>query len=128
MPQAGRAGSLADEPGRRQCRRAAAGAAACSFPGRKSLRTTVTTAVPPASLVAAPASPAADSYAFGNRALAVGDPVGRLAELAGPPVHKEVVENEFGAQVAETWEYRRDGKSLLITVKDGKAQQIRELH
>ena len=55
------------------------------------------TAVLLASLALAPAAQAADSYAFGNRVLTVGDSVGRLVELAGTPVHKDVVENEYGA-------------------------------
>ncbi len=73
------------------------------------------------------AAQAADSYAFGNRVLTVGDSAGKLIELAGAPVHKEPVENKFGAHEAERWEYRQEGKTLLMTVKDGKVAQIDEV-
>ena len=92
------------------------------------MRKITTTAILLASLALAPAAQAADSYAFGNRVLTVGDSVGRLVELAGTPVHKDVVENEYGARESETWEYRRDEKTLLVTVKDGKVQQIQEIY
>lgn len=92
------------------------------------MRKTTATAILLASLALAPHAQAADSYAFGNRVLTVGDSVGRLVELAGSPVHTDVVENEYGAKEAETWEYRRDGKTLLVTVKDGKVQRIQEIY
>lgn len=71
---------------------------------------------------------AADSYAFGNRVLTVGEGVGKLVELAGSPQHKEPIENEKGARIGERWEYRLDGKTLLVTLKDGKVQQIDEIY
>ena len=74
------------------------------------------------------ASHAADSYAFGNRLLVIGDSAGKLTELAGTPIRKEPVENTFGAQQGERWEYRREGKTLLITILDGKVTQIDELY
>mgnify|MGYP003583660147 FL=1 len=78
-------------------------------------------------MTASGASQAADSYAFGSRVLVVGDSAGKLAELAGTPVHKEVIENKFGAHEAERWEYRKDGKTLLVTVEDGKVARIDEV-
>ena len=51
------------------------------------MRKITTTAILLASLALAPTAQAADSYAFGNRVLTVGDSVGRLVELAGTPAH-----------------------------------------
>jgi len=79
-------------------------------------------------LFASTSGHAAESYAFGNRVLTVGDSAGKLIELAGPPVHKEAVENKFGAHEAERWEFRRDDKSLFVTIRDGKATQIHEVY
>ena len=79
-------------------------------------------------LLAASSAQAAESYAFGNRVLTVGDTAGKLVELAGSPVHKEPVENKFGAHEAERWEFRRDDKTLLVTIRDGKVYQIDEVY
>ncbi len=79
-------------------------------------------------LLASTASHAADSYAFGNRVLVVGEGVGKLVELAGTPAHKEPIENEEGARIGERWEYRLDGKTLLVTLEDGKVQRFEEIH
>lgn len=79
-------------------------------------------------VAAAGMAQASESYAFGNRVLTVGDSAGKLSELAGAPLHKEPVENKFGAHEAERWEYRRDGKTLLVTIKEGKVAQIDEVY
>lgn len=79
-------------------------------------------------LMAAGSGQAAESYAFGNRVLTVGDSVGKLTELAGTPVHKEPVENKFGAYRGERWEYRLEGKTLLVLVEKGKVAQIDEVY
>jgi len=79
-------------------------------------------------MVASGVAPAAESYRFGSRVLTVGDTAGELIELAGAPVHKAQVENKFGALEAERWEYRQEGKTLLVTVKDGKVAQIDEIY
>lgn len=79
-------------------------------------------------LLAATSGHAAESYAFGNRVLTVGDSAGKLIELAGSPVHKEPVENKFGAHEAERWEFRRDDKTLFVTIRDGKVLQIDEVY
>jgi len=71
---------------------------------------------------------AAESYAFGSRVLVVGEGVGKLLELAGPALHKEPIENDEGARIGERWEYRMDGKTVLVTLKDGKVQQIDEVY
>jgi len=79
-------------------------------------------------VLAAGSSLAAESYAFGNRVLTVGDSAGKLTELAGTPVHKEPIENKEGAFRGERWEYRLDGKTLLVTVEKGKVAQIDEVY
>mgnify|MGYP003575882287 FL=1 len=81
-----------------------------------------------ATLLAAMSGQAAESYAFGNRVLTVGDSAGKLIELAGAPVHKEPLENEFGAHEAERWEFRRDDKTLFVTIRKGKVAQIDEVY
>ena len=78
-------------------------------------------------LVATGAAQAAESYRFGSRVLTVGDSAGKLVELAGTPVHKDPIENKFGAHEAERWEYRQEDKTLLVTIKDGKVAQIDEV-
>jgi len=79
-------------------------------------------------LFAATGASASESYAFGNRVLTVGDSAGKLIELAGSPVHKEPVENKFGAHEAERWEFRREEKTLFFTIRDGKVAQIDEVY
>lgn len=79
-------------------------------------------------LLATASGHAAESYAFGNRVLTVGEGVGKLVELAGAPVHKEPIENEQGARIGERWEYRLDGKTLLVTLEEGKVQRIDEVY
>jgi len=79
-------------------------------------------------LLANGAGHAAESYAFGSRVLVVGEGVGKLLELAGPALHKEPIENDEGARIGERWEYRMDGKTVLVTLKDGKVQQIDEIY
>ena len=58
------------------------------------------------------ASHAADSYAFGNRLLVIGDSAGKLTELAGTPIRKEPVENTFGAQQGERICRERTGENM----------------
>lgn len=79
-------------------------------------------------LALATTAQAADSYAFGNRVVTVGDGAAKLAELAGSPQRREPIENEEGARIGERWEYRLDGKTLLVTVEDGKVQRIDEIY
>lgn len=79
-------------------------------------------------MLASTAGHAAESYAFGNRVLIVGEGVGKLVELAGAPLHKELIENEEGARIGERWEYRIGGKTLLVTLQDGKVQQFDEIY
>ncbi|HEY0504391.1 MAG TPA: DUF2845 domain-containing protein [Lysobacter sp.] len=92
------------------------------------MRHTIATASLLGLLLASAAGHAAESYAFGNRVLTVGEGVGKLVELAGSPAHKEPVENEEGARIGERWEYRLDGKTVLVTLGEGKVQRIDEIY
>lgn len=79
-------------------------------------------------MLAAGVAQAAESYRFGSKVLTVGDNAGKLVELAGTPVHKEPVENKFGAFEGERWEYRLEGKTLVVTVTKGKVAQFDETY
>jgi len=69
----------------------------------------------------------AQSVAFGNKILRVGDPVGRVFEVAGQPSRTVPVENKFGAREGERLEYFLGNKTVLITVRDGKVTQVQEV-
>lgn len=78
-------------------------------------------------VLAAPAW-ASDSVAFGNRVIVLGDGVGQVYQVAGAPSRIKKIENKHGAEVGERFEYFRDGKTTLITIKDGKVAAIDEVH
>lgn len=71
---------------------------------------------------------AADTVAFGNRVLVTGDGVGQVYQVAGAPSRIKKIENKRGAEVGERFEYYRDGKTTLITIKDGKVAAIEEIY
>ncbi|KRD39160.1 hypothetical protein ASE35_01950 [Lysobacter sp. Root916] len=71
---------------------------------------------------------AADTVAFGNRVLVTGDAVGQVYQVAGAPSRIKKIENKRGAEVGERFEYYRDGKTTLITIKDGKVAAIDEVY
>ena len=71
---------------------------------------------------------ASDSVAFGNRVIVIGDAVGQVYQVAGAPSRIKKLENKRGAEVGERFEYYRDGKTTMITVKDGKVTAIDEVY
>lgn len=71
---------------------------------------------------------AADTVAFGNRVLVTGDGVGQVYQVAGTPSRIKKLENKRGAEVGERFEYYREGKTTLITIKDGKVAAIEEVY
>jgi hypothetical protein len=75
-------------------------------------------------LVAAPAF--ADTLTVGAHVLTDGDPVGKAYQLLGQPDRVQQNQNRFGATVSEDLEYYKDGKTIRITVKDGKIEAISE--
>lgn len=75
-------------------------------------------------LFAAPAF--ADTLTVGAHVLTDGDPVGKAYQLLGQPDRVQQNQNRFGATVSEDLEYYKDGKTIRITVKDGKIEAISE--
>ncbi|MEG3791646.1 hypothetical protein V1318_16090 [Lysobacter sp. CCNWLW3] len=71
---------------------------------------------------------ASDSVAFGNRVIVIGDGVGQVQQVAGAPSRVKKIENKHGAEIGERFEYYRDGKTTLITIKDGKVAAIEEVY
>lgn len=69
----------------------------------------------------------AQAVAFGNKVIRVGDPVGRVFEVAGQPSRTVPIENKFGANEGERLEYFMGNKTVLITVRDGKVIQVQEV-
>lgn len=68
-----------------------------------------------------------DSYRFGSKVLSDGDPIGRVHELAGNPDRTVRLTDDYGVQVGERWEYYRDGKTISITISNGRVTRITEL-
>ena len=79
-------------------------------------------------LAACLATPAwAQSVSFGSKLINVGDTVGTVQQVAGKPDRIVPIQNKYGATVAERFEYYLPRKSVLITVKEGKVTEIREV-
>lgn len=68
-----------------------------------------------------------DTYRVGARLVRVGDGASRLAEVVGEPAHKEPLETRAGGFIGERWQYRRDGKTVTFTIRDGKIAAIEEV-
>jgi len=78
-------------------------------------------------LIAAFALPAwAQSVAFGNKLVTVGDPIGKVFQVAGQPSRTVQLQNKFGASVGERLEYYIGNKTVLITVRGGSVVYIEE--
>ena len=69
----------------------------------------------------------AQTVAFGNKVIVVGDSVGRLEQVAGKPAKIVPIQNKFGANVAERYEYYVGSKTVLVTVRDGRVIDVMEL-
>ena len=77
-------------------------------------------------LLLASTSAFADTYAFGNRLVVSGDGPGKVIEAAGKPDRIVPIQNKFGAQIGEEWEYYISGKTVTIVFTEGKVSRIRE--
>lgn len=75
-------------------------------------------------LLAVPAL--ADTYAFGSRVVVSGDGPAKVIEVAGKPDRIVELENKRGAVYGERWEYYINGKTVSLTLIDGKVTQITE--
>jgi hypothetical protein len=60
--------------------------------------------------------------------VSVGDSVGRLRDAAGVPARVVVLYNRFGAPVGERWEYDLRGKTVLVTVSQGRVVAIDKVY
>lgn len=69
----------------------------------------------------------AQSVAFGNKLVTVGDSVGKVYQVAGKPDRVVQLENKFGAKTDERFEYYLGGKTIFITVRDGSVIAISEV-
>lgn len=92
-------------------------------------------------LLACPTGAAAsDSLRVGNRVLVVGDSAATVTALLGKPSHKShqgasrsgsrrgkrVRSASAGAPRGEQWQYRRDGRVIVVTLVDGRVSDIDE--
>ena len=72
------------------------------------------------------AAQASSSLRVGDKVLSIGDTAARVQELLGPPVTRVLLRQSDGLpsdQVSrgEQWQYVQDGKTLIVTIVDGKA-------
>ena len=77
-------------------------------------------------LIVAAAPAFADTLSVGAHVLTDGDPVGKAYQLLGQPDRVQQNQNRFGATVSEDLEYYKDGKTIRVTVRDGKIEAISE--
>lgn len=79
---------------------------------------------------------ASDSLRVGSRVLVVGDSAASVLGLLGKPAHKS---HRGGARhgrrarrvagdatASESWQYRRDGRVIVVTLVDGRVSDIDE--
>jgi hypothetical protein len=77
-------------------------------------------------LLASVAAHAATSLRVDDKVLTVGDTAARVQELMGQPTVRTYLHRQDGglpdAQVSrgEQWQYAQDGKTIVITIIDGK--------
>lgn len=83
---------------------------------------------------------ASDSLRVGNRVLVVGDSAATVSALLGKPTHKSHQgasrsSSRRGRRVhgvsgngtrGEQWQYRRDGRVIVVTLVDGRVSDIDE--
>lgn len=73
----------------------------------------------------------AQSVAFGSKLVTVGDSVGdsagKIYQVAGKPDRVVQLQNKFGANDGERFEYYVGNKTVLITVRDGHVVEISEV-
>jgi hypothetical protein len=69
---------------------------------------------------------ASSTLRVGDKVLSIGDTAARVQELLGPPVTRVLLHQSDGLpndQVSrgEQWQYVQDGKTVIVTIVDGKA-------
>ncbi len=80
-------------------------------------------------LIALSTGAAAFSYSvrLNGRIISEGDSAGKVMEIAGKPDRTVQLVNKYGAGVASRWEYYRDGKTIMVTVQNGKVIHTEEV-
>lgn len=68
----------------------------------------------------------ADSYRFSGGLVMDGDSVATLIKRAGQPSRIVPLENKFGANVGERWDYYIDDKLVSFYVSGGRVTSISE--
>jgi hypothetical protein len=71
---------------------------------------------------------ALDTYRIGSKLVVVGDPVMKLVDLAGDPVFKEPIQDEYGAYQGERWQYKIDEHYVTFIIRNAKVSSIQESH
>lgn len=61
----------------------------------------------------------ADSIRIGTHIIATGDSAGHVIELVGKPDRKSHAAKKKGETSGERWEYYRDHKTIVVTIRDG---------
>lgn len=77
-------------------------------------------------VVAGPAM-ASGSARFGDKLVNTGDGAGRVTQVAGKPDRVIALENRFGANAGERWEYDQPRKTVQIIFRDGRVTEVREV-
>ncbi len=61
----------------------------------------------------------ADSIRIGTHIIATGDSAGHVIDLVGKPDRKSHAAKKKGETSGERWEYYRDHKTIVVTIRDG---------
>ena len=72
-------------------------------------------------LLALSSAALADSIRIGTHIIATGDSAGHVIELVGKPDRKSHAgkTKKKGESAGERWEYYRDHKTIVVTIRDG---------
>ncbi|PWK85903.1 DUF2845 domain-containing protein [Fulvimonas soli] len=72
---------------------------------------------------------AADTLRVGDRLLVSGDSTARVEELLGRPSHRShrtAARHGRSGQSGERWQYRRDGRTITLTIVDDRVVGIEQ--
>jgi len=70
---------------------------------------------------------ASGSARFGDKLVSTGDGAGKVTQVAGKPDRVIPLENTYGANAGERWEYYQAGKTIQIIFRDGKVNEVTEI-
>lgn len=69
----------------------------------------------------------AGSVHFEKGLVTTGDSAGKVNQVAGPPNNVVELENRYGANTGQRWEYYLPRKTIHIIFEDGKVTEVREI-